>query len=127
MRALLLAVLLVATPLATPLVADEGIDITEPGRVGLLRAIQRQLDGLADAIAGCLVEGREHAECMCRSWPRMAEFANSIEGLDALYPDLRELDVVRFRDVDGFWVSQSLVGLRRQAGYEPECLDDSGL
>ncbi len=112
---------LILVLLVDPISAGQGVDITEPDRVAALGAIQLQLDAISNEVMSCMDSGEAHPVCLCRHREAIVRFNASVKNMDASYPDLSTLDVVRFREVSGSWVSQSLDGLRRQAGSTPSC------
>jgi hypothetical protein len=104
-----------------PVSADQGVDITEPDRVAALGAIQLQLDAISDGVMSCMGSGEAHPVCLCRHREAIVRFNAGVKDLDINYPDLSTLDIIRFREASGSWVSQSLDGLRRQSGNTPSC------
>ena len=115
------ALALILVLLVDPVSADQGVDITEHDQVAELGAIQQQLDAISNEVMSCLDAGEAHPVCLCRHRAVIARFNASVRNLDASHPELGSLDIVRFRDVSGSWISQSLDGLRRQAGSTPSC------
>lgn len=65
--------------------------------------------------------GKSHTDCLCENESQIAEFNKAVEQLVASYPNLETLDLVTFRTTDGELVSQSLVGIKRQAETELTC------
>ena len=112
-----LSIFLIA--LLCPVQADEGIDITEPALVSELNNLQEKIESVTAAIRECMDAGEEHEICMCKHKNLINEFNITARNIFSNYPDLRNLDVVRFKSPDGLWVSQSLEGIRSQASMEP--------
>ncbi|HBE93437.1 MAG TPA: hypothetical protein DDW55_13320 [Gammaproteobacteria bacterium] len=101
--------------------ADEGVDITNPTQVLELHNLQEKLDAVSATIMGCIDSGEEHGTCMCKHKELILQFNSSVKSLFSSHPDFVKLDIVRFKTPDGIWVSQSLKGIRKQAGIEPSC------
>lgn len=101
--------------------ADEGVDITDQGQVSELNNLQEDIDAVSEAIMKCMDTGQEHNVCMCRHQTLIIRFNTTAKNLFSTYPELEKRDLVRFRAPDGTWVSQSLEGIRKQAGRELSC------
>ena len=105
--------------LVNPVMADDGVDITDPLQVSVLHHLQEKIDSISVAINGCMDTGEEHKSCMCKHKDLIIEFNTTAKKIFLNYPEFKYLDIVRYKSPDGLWISQSLEGIRRQASMEP--------
>lgn len=116
-----LLIIISLTTNANVIWADEGVDITDPIQVSELHNLQDKLDSVSTAIMGCMDAGGAHKTCMCKHKEQIVQFNTIVSDLFSNHPGFEQLDIVRFRIPGGQWVSQSLKGIRKQAGVEPSC------
>ena len=101
--------------------SDEGVDISDPAQVTELHKVQDKLDSVSTAIMSCMDTGEEHKTCLCKNEELIVQFNSIVEKLFSNQPELDALDIVSFKATDGTWVSQSLVGIKKQASKELLC------
>jgi len=101
--------------------ADDGVDITDEREAEALLAIQEKIDAVSSEVAECVSSGGVHNVCLCASRQSIDEFKQAVEALFSAHPDLESFDLVRFRDLDGNTVAQSLSGIKAQAALELSC------
>lgn len=118
MKRILILLLLVLT---NQIVADEGVDIADPGQISKLNDVQESIDSVSETIMKCMEAGQEHNACMCANKERIVRFNAAVTELFSAYPEFEQLDLVSFRAADGTWVSQSLYSIRKQADAEHSC------
>lgn len=94
---------------------DEGVDISDPAQVAELHKVQDKLDSVSTAIVSCMDTGEDHKTCLCKHKELIIDFNSIVENLFSNQPELDALDIVRFKAFDGTWISQSLVGIKKQA------------
>jgi len=100
---------------------DEGVDIFDPVQATELRNVQDKLDLVSTAIMGCMDSGEKYKACLCKHKELIIQFNTSVDKLFTNHPVLGTLDIVRFKATDGTWISQSLVGIKKQASAEQSC------
>lgn len=101
--------------------ADDGVDITDERQAEALLAIQKKIDAVSAEVTECVSSGGVHNVCLCTSRQSINEFKQAVEALFSAHPDLKRFDLVRFRDLDGNTVAQSLSGIKVQATLELSC------
>ena len=104
-----------------PVWADEGVDIKDLQQISALNQVQIRLDSVSTAVMSCMDAGKEHPVCLCQNQKLIIRFNTSVNELFINHPELKQLDIVRFKSTDGIWVSQSLKGIKRQAETNPSC------
>ena len=101
--------------------ADDGVDITDERQVTALLSVQEKIDVVSSAVTDCINSGGVHNECLCASRQSIEDFKQAVESLFLAHPNLEPFDLVRFRDLDGNAVAQSLSGIKVQAALELSC------
>ena len=101
--------------------SDDGVDITEPQKVAALTELQEKIDSISAAVTECTRSGKDHSECLCENEKLILDFNRAVEELFETFPDLRTMDIVRFRMSNGLSVSQSLSGIKNQARTNLSC------
>ncbi|MBT5498545.1 MAG: hypothetical protein HOK54_22640 [Alphaproteobacteria bacterium] len=96
--------------------------IEDPGSVTQLISIQQSLDNVSSSIMLCIDSGKDHSSCLCEGKEAITQFNTRVNTLLSENQNLAEHDLVRFKSNDGFWVTQSIQGLLKQASTgTPEC------
>lgn len=100
---------------------SQAAEVDDPDTVAHLRAIHETLGTASQAITACVNEGGDRRECLCGNQNLVREFHATVKTLVSKHPEIAEQDTVRFKDVDGSWVSQNIPALIRQAENPPSC------
>lgn len=117
---LLLTILLLAL-LASFAWSDDGVDITEPRKVAALTGLQEKIDSVSAGVGDCLKAGKAHSVCMCANEEIILNFNRTVKELFETYPDLKAVDLVRFKMPNGLSVAQNLSGIKNQARMKLSC------
>jgi len=105
---------------ATPVFAGTYL-INDSEMLFNLVEVQEEVDFISSAIMGCLDSGRDQRECMCDNKGMMAHFSATVKELFKKHPELKNQDLVEFKDPGGMHVTQSLDGFRKQAEIKLNC------
>lgn len=101
--------------------SDDGVDIIESRKVAALTDLQEKMDSVSVAIKNCMGEGKAHSDCMCENEKIILKFNRTVKELFETHPDLKKLDLVRFKMPNGLSVGQSLTGIKNQAKMKLSC------
>ena len=71
-----------------------------------------------EAVTDCMNSEKSHNDCLCENGGLIFKFNETVEELFVTNPNLKTLDIVRFENSYGVWVSQSLSGIKNQAGTQ---------
>lgn len=97
------------------------VEITNPEAVFSLVEVQEEIDFISSAVMGCIDTGREHRDCMCESKAMFSHFSGTVNDLFAKCPELEGHDLITYKAPDGMQVTQSLVGIKKQAEIKLVC------
>lgn len=101
--------------------ADTNFEVSDPQQVDSLQSIQTQIDLLGTAVMTCLDTGKTHNTCLCENAERIQAFNLSVTTLFQKHPEFKALDLVSYQSPEGMSVTQSLHGIKRQAGMVLSC------
>ena len=100
---------------------DDGVDIIDQSQVTALSKVQEQIDSISTAVTDCISSGKGHNDCLCENSVLIVQFKQTVADLFKTYPEFKTLDIVRFKDSNGVWISQSLTGIKVQANLKLTC------
>lgn len=118
MRLFCLLILLLVPGLV---VSAEPLDVKNPDIMFSLVEVQEEIDYISSVVMGCVDSGREHSDCMCSNKAMFSRFTQKVGKLFVKHPILEGHDLVAFKDPDGVQVTQSLMGIRKQAEMQLDC------
>ncbi|MEH6626148.1 MAG: hypothetical protein V7739_06885 [Motiliproteus sp.] len=102
--------------------ANDEMLIEDSKLIAQLDTIQQNLDNVSTSVMSCIDSGKDHSSCLCESKEMIIKFNDSVETLFRENQKLKKHDLVRFKSIDGSWVTQSLQGLLKQANAgTPKC------
>jgi hypothetical protein len=101
--------------------ADEVLEVEDRAMVSRLVVVQDEIDAVSSAVMGCMDSGRTHKECMCENRELFIRFTGTVNALFVQYPDLRNHDLVMFKNQQGQHVTQSMEGIQKQANMNLSC------
>ena len=99
----------------------ETLEVDDKDQVAALLKVQQGIDAMSEAVMSCMDSGREHKVCMCKSKDLFAKFSATVDELFVSYPDLKNHDLVGFKEPGGMYVTLSMEGTQKQAQMLLNC------
>ena len=101
--------------------SQANVEIIDQAIVDDLIVVQKKIDSISDAIKNCMNSGKQHQKCMCDNEEKFSQFSKTVRMLFDKHPELKNHDLVHYKNPDGTINNQSLLGIKRQANMELSC------